>query len=253
MGCLSRRKKEEARKRDKGASKTLPRPPPLDNPTKKRTLALQLVDLRLAEALDERELLLAGVRERLDRVDAALEQLLEVGDRDALRLSPLFFWWVVLAGWFVGVSVLVLVKRARGIVAQGTMQGVSVGGEDKSTREGPRDTRGRETPPLLGLFSAAAGSSARRGAEKIKCGRRPNVGARTKNQRTCSAERGIGPPASPSAAATSICSCCSWATGAASMASIFLGRREGAERVVLRGGGLSRERAGSLCLFARAW
>jgi hypothetical protein len=59
------------------------------NEKEERTLALQLVDLGLAEALDERELLLARVREGLDRVHAALEQLLEVGRGDALGLLVL--------------------------------------------------------------------------------------------------------------------------------------------------------------------
>ena len=50
------------------------------------TLLLELLHLGLADALDERELLLGRVGERLDRADAALAQLLDIDGRDTVGL-----------------------------------------------------------------------------------------------------------------------------------------------------------------------
>lgn len=128
------------------------------------TLALQLVDLGFAEALDQRELLLAGVGERLDRVDAALEQLFEVGRRDALSLFFSFgglseeeerrvcLYWCCWgfrcargAGSPTATPVRVRVPTGRG-----------QGGRSLLLQ---RRKEGKEKPPLLRL-SAASGSAA---------------------------------------------------------------------------------------------
>jgi hypothetical protein len=62
-------------------------PPPSHRPPARLTLALQLLDLGLAYALDGGELPLGRVREGLDCVYAALLELLDVSRRDAVRLQ----------------------------------------------------------------------------------------------------------------------------------------------------------------------
>jgi len=145
------------------------------------TLALQLVDLGLAEALDERELLLAGVGERLDRVDAALDQLLEVGRRDALGLfvclfSLLFFWWVERRGERRLVCCCGVGMRARRRVAY-VRKCLGSHARKRGRRSPLFLGGGRASAPLLVLGGGSIAAGRQRGAEKRKLRMRAVVGA----------------------------------------------------------------------------
>lgn len=248
---MTTRQKSEARKNQN------PRTLPVEKQKEKRTLALQLVDLGLAEALDERELLLAGVRERLDRVDAALEQLLEVGRGDALCLCRFFGGGSSRFGGFESVAGLMRERFGGGVVVvdekrQAGARASPVRIKGACLAESLRVPWSRHAPlenkQRLGSF-AAGGSARSASTEKKRGGGGGGRASTAPPQPTCSAERGIGPPASPSAAASSMFSCCSWATGASSMASIFSrGRAEEEEEREKGGGGLRGSRGERLSI-----